>query len=68
MDPFFGTGTVGLVAQELDRDWLGIELNPDFARMAEERLGLAPRLGAPATATVHRLPGAGQAEPKDLAA
>jgi DNA modification methylase len=48
LDPFFGTGTVGLVAQELGRDWLGIELNPEFARMAEERLGLIPRL--PATA------------------
>jgi site-specific DNA-methyltransferase (adenine-specific) len=48
LDPFFGTGTVGLVAQELGRDWLGIELNPEFARMAEERLGLVPRL--PATA------------------
>ncbi len=41
-DPFFGVGTVGLVAQELGRDWLGIELNPDFARMAEERLEIAP--------------------------
>src|SRR2546421_7052220 len=48
LDPFFGTGTVGLVAQELGRDWLGIELNPEYAAMAEERLGLAPRIG-PAT-------------------
>ncbi len=41
-DPFFGTGTVGLVAQELGRDWLGIELNPLYAQLAEQRLGLAP--------------------------
>ena len=27
LDPFFGTGTVGLVAQSLGRDWLGIALN-----------------------------------------
>jgi site-specific DNA-methyltransferase (adenine-specific) len=40
LDPFFGTGTVGLVAQELGRDWLGIELNPEYVRLAEERLGL----------------------------
>jgi DNA modification methylase len=44
LDPFFGAGTVGLAAQELGRDWLGIELNPDYARMAEARLGLVPRL------------------------
>ncbi len=37
LDPFFGTGTVGLVARELGRDWLGIELNPVYVRMAERR-------------------------------
>jgi site-specific DNA-methyltransferase (adenine-specific) len=46
LDPFFGTGTVGLVAQELGRDWLGIELNPAYAALAEQRLGLTPRLGS----------------------
>lgn len=44
LDPFLGSGTTALVAQELGRDWLGIELSPVFARMAEERLGFAPRL------------------------
>jgi DNA modification methylase len=43
LDPFFGTGTVGAVAQELGRDWLGIELNPAYAAMARERLGLEPK-------------------------
>jgi DNA modification methylase len=38
---------VGVVAQELGRDWLGIELNPAFARMAEERLGMVQTLPAP---------------------
>jgi site-specific DNA-methyltransferase (adenine-specific) len=42
LDPFFGTGTVGAVAQEYYRDWLGIELNPDYVTMAHQRLGLAP--------------------------
>ncbi|TDO30688.1 DNA modification methylase [Kribbella sp. VKM Ac-2527] len=46
LDPFFGTGTVGLVAAEQGRDWLGIELNPDYARIAEQRLGLVPRIEA----------------------
>lgn len=41
LDPFFGTGTVGAVAGELRRDWVGIELNPDYARLAEERMGRA---------------------------
>jgi DNA modification methylase len=40
LDPFFGTGTVGLVARELGRDWLGIELNSEYAQLARERLGL----------------------------
>lgn len=38
LDPFCGTGTVGLVARELGRDWLGIELNPAYVRLARERL------------------------------
>jgi DNA modification methylase len=29
---------VGLVAEELGRDWLGIELNPDYVRLAWERI------------------------------
>ena len=40
LDPFFGTGTVGLVARELGRDWLGIEINPEYAQLARDRLGL----------------------------
>jgi DNA modification methylase len=38
LDPFFGTGTVGVVAERHNRDWLGIELNPDYVRLAEQRL------------------------------
>jgi site-specific DNA-methyltransferase (adenine-specific) len=41
LDPFFGAGSTGLAAQELARDWLGVELNPDYVRLAERRLGLA---------------------------
>lgn len=52
LDPFFGTGTVGLVAGQLGRDWLGIELNPAYVRLAEARLGLGPppRYQRPASA------------------
>jgi site-specific DNA-methyltransferase (adenine-specific) len=38
LDPFFGTGTVGLVAARHRRDWLGVELSPAFARLANRRL------------------------------
>lgn len=41
LDPFFGTGTIGVVAQRLGRDWLGIELNPSYVELAERRLGFA---------------------------
>lgn len=38
LDPFFGSGTVGLVAQNLGREYLGIELNPKYVKLAAERL------------------------------
>jgi DNA modification methylase len=38
LDPFMGSGTVALVAKELNRKYLGIELNPEYIRMAERRL------------------------------
>lgn len=41
LDPFMGSGTVGVVAQALGRDWLGIELNPAFAASAMERVRAA---------------------------
>lgn len=38
LDPFFGAGTTGLVADRLQRDCIGIELNPEYAAIAERRL------------------------------
>ena len=38
LDPFAGAGTTGLVADRLGRDFIGIELNPEYAAMAERRL------------------------------
>jgi DNA modification methylase len=40
LDPFGGSGTVAEVAESLGRDWLLIELNPDYADLARTRLGL----------------------------
>ncbi len=41
LDPFMGSGTTAIVAEALSRNWLGIELNPAFARLAEERIAAA---------------------------
>lgn len=41
LDPFAGAGTTGLVAQQLGRDSILIELNPTYAAMAERRIASA---------------------------
>jgi len=48
LDPFMGAGTTAVVAQRLGRDWVGIELNPDFAAQAEGRVARASARASPA--------------------
>jgi len=38
LDPFFGSGTTGVVAVRHGRRFIGVELNPDFAALAESRI------------------------------
>ena len=38
LDPFVGSGTAALAAVRAGRDYVGVELNPDYAAMAEARL------------------------------
>ena len=38
LDPFSGAGTTGLVALRLGRDYLGIELNPAYVEMSQQRI------------------------------
>lgn len=38
LDPFIGAGTTGLVARKLGRKYIGIELNPEYVKMANGRL------------------------------
>jgi hypothetical protein len=43
LDPFGGSGTVGLVADQLGRDSILIDLNPEYVTMAKRRItGDAP--------------------------
>jgi len=39
LDPFMGSGSSGLAAKEIRRNYLGIELNPEYIEMAERRIG-----------------------------
>jgi site-specific DNA-methyltransferase (cytosine-N4-specific) len=38
LDPFFGSGTTGIAAEELGLKWTGIELNADYVKIARKRL------------------------------
>ena len=39
LDPFFGTGTTGAVAKMLGRDFIGIEREAAYRKVAEKRIG-----------------------------
>lgn len=38
LDPFMGSGTTAYVARQLERNYLGIELNEEYIKLAENRL------------------------------
>jgi site-specific DNA-methyltransferase (adenine-specific) len=38
LDPFFGTGTTGAVAKKLGRNWIGIERDRKYVRVAQKRI------------------------------
>lgn len=45
LDPFMGSGTTALVARKLLRHYIGFDLNPDYVKMAQDRLnGIPSRL------------------------
>jgi DNA modification methylase len=37
LDPFIGVGTTAIAAMKLGRDWSGIELNPEYIKIAQKR-------------------------------
>ena len=38
LDPFTGSGTTGVVAKRLRRHFIGVEINPEYCRMATDRI------------------------------
>lgn len=45
IDPFFGSGTTGEVALQEERDFIGIELNPDYVEIARRRIKAVEQRG-----------------------
>jgi len=43
LDPFMGSGTTGLVCKKLNREFIGIELDPKYFNIAENRIKKAVR-------------------------
>lgn len=37
-DPFMGSGTTAIAAMKYNRDWVGVEINPEYARIASNRI------------------------------
>lgn len=38
LDPFIGSGTTAFVAKKLGRNYIGIEISPEYCKIAEQRL------------------------------
>lgn len=44
LDPFIGSGTTAIACQNLHRNFIGIEIDPKYCKIAEERLRQKPLL------------------------
>ena len=42
LDPFFSSGTTGATAKRLGREYIGIDLNPEYCTIAEKRINDVP--------------------------
>jgi len=55
LDPFFGTGTTAVAAIQEHRNWVGIELSPEYITFSEKRLSrLGCEIGSPEKKRVAR--------------
>lgn len=41
LDPFVGSGTTCLSAKQMNRQWIGIDVSPEYCRIACDRLGVS---------------------------
>lgn len=42
LDPFLGSGTTAVACQNLHRNFIGIEISPEYCKIAEQRLKHKP--------------------------
>jgi site-specific DNA-methyltransferase (adenine-specific) len=47
LDPFSGSGTTGVVARKMGRDYIGVELSAKYARLSKERISGAWKIKRP---------------------
>ncbi|MBS3976316.1 MAG: site-specific DNA-methyltransferase [Syntrophomonadaceae bacterium] len=53
LDPFFGSGTTGAVAKGLHRNWIGLEKEEEYIKIAQKRIdAIQPELFDPQTFNV----------------
>ena len=45
LDPFMGSGTTAQVAQDLGRNWIGVELNPSYTKLQDKRTAQLSLMG-----------------------
>jgi len=43
LDPFMGSGTTGVACKNLNRNFIGIEIEPEYYNIAKERIGISDR-------------------------
>lgn len=59
LDPFCGSGTTGAVAAQEGRDFIGIEINPDYCEMSRQRIRESQKGGSHGTDADHTQAGEG---------
>ena len=43
LDPFMGSGTTGMACKKTGRDFIGIEKDPEYIKIAEARINAQPK-------------------------
>ena len=44
LDPFLGSGQTAIAAEALNREWIGIDISPEYCKLARERIQTAKKL------------------------